>query len=342
LTSALFLDPDAGAMDARLRGRLTGWETFGLGMALGVLGLCLWLDHSFGYIPFDYNVYIKTAHGDLLQYYYADWILPLFWLFAKLPALVGFSMWSIVNILCLLAAGRIFGGRTALALLTFQFFYSLFLGQINGLLAGGLALVWWAVAHKKWGLAGLGFWLAATKFQIGLPFGLLLWLAADTTWRNRMRVLILPCLLSLASLLAFPDWPVHLLERIHAYAPYDWGSISLWPSLGAGALLFLLPPLFLRLERPRRLRALAAAIPLALPYFQSTDLLVMFVMPIGWLPLVLGNLGFLFFAYGFRVLRLLWIVPLVIYLGALVPASFWKWLRAKMTWNRRNENNRGG
>jgi hypothetical protein len=319
-------------MDARLRRRPTRWEAFALALAFGTLGLFLWLDHSLHYIPFDYNIYIETAHGNLLQFYYPDWILPLFWLLAKLPPLVGFGFWSTVNILCLFFAGRVFGGRAALTLLTFQFFYSLFLGQINGLMAGGLALGWWAMAHKKWTLAGFGFWLAATKLQIGLPFGLLLWLAADADWRGRLRVLVLPCLLTLASFVFYPDWPFHLVERIQAYAPYDWGSISLWRYFGPGALLFLLPPLLLPLAKGRRLLALAAAIPLALPYFQSADLLILYIFPIGWVPLVLGNLGFLFFVYQFAVLRLLWIVPLVVYISLLFP-SVQDWIgrrRARM------------
>lgn len=306
-------------MDARLRKRPSRWEAFALAFAFGTLGLFLWLDRSLGYIPFDYHVYIKTAHGDLLQFYYPDWILPLFWLWAKLPPLVGFGLWSALNIFCLFCAARVFGGRAALLLLTFQFFYSLFLGQINGLLAGGLALGWWGMAHRRWHLAGFGFWLACTKFQIGLPFGFLLWLAAEADWRGRIRVLVLPAILTLASFVLFPDWPFHLVERIRAYAPYDWGSISLWRVLGPAALLFLLPPLLLKMERPRRFLALAAAVPLALPYFQSADLLALYVLPVGWLPLLLGNLGFLFFACGFSILRLLWIVPLVIYLAALLP-----------------------
>ncbi len=305
-------------MDARLQRRPTRWEFFALALAFGVLGLMLWLDNSLDYLPFDYSVYIKTAHGDMLQYYYPDWILPLFWVWAKFPPLIGYALWSAVNLTSIFLAARIFGGRAALALLNFQFFYSLFLGQINGLLIGGLALGWWAMAHKRWALAGFGFWLAATKFQIGLPFGLLLWLAADVDWRSRLRVLLLPALLTLISFVLYPDWPYHLIERIHAYAPYDWGSISLWRFLGPAALLFLLPPLVLRLDKKQRFLALAAAIPLALPYYQSADLLVLYALPVGWLPLLLGNLGFLFFIYQFAVLRLLWIVPLAIYLPVML------------------------
>ncbi len=108
LTAPGFPVPDAAAMDARLRGRSTRWEFFALALAFGSLGLFLWLDNSLRYIPFDYYVYIETARGNLRQFYYPDWILPLFWLLAQLPPLVGFGLWSALNIFCLFFAARLF------------------------------------------------------------------------------------------------------------------------------------------------------------------------------------------------------------------------------------------
>ena len=307
-------------MDARLRARPSRGELLILAFLGAALAIFIWLDTHVGFIPFDYSIYINTSHGDLLQYYYADWLLPLFWLWSKLPLFVGYVLWSILNVLCIFLAARVFGGRASLALLTFQLFYGLFLGQITGLLVGGLALGWWGLAHRRWYLAGFGFWLASTKFQIGLPFGLLMWLFAEISWRDRLRVLILPAILSLASLVVFPNWPAHLFERIQDYAPYDWASIGLWAWIGPYALLFFLPLFVLPMEKSRRFLALAAAIPLVLPYFQQADLLVLYVLPVGWLPVMLGNLGFLFFRYDFAVLRLLWVIPLVIYLACVLPA----------------------
>jgi hypothetical protein len=307
-------------MDARLRARPSRGEWFALVFSLGVLSIFLWLDGQVHYLPFDYGIYIKTAEGNLVQYYYADWILPLFQLWSRLPGLWGYAAWAILNLFCIQFATRVFGGRGSLALLTFQAFYALFLGQITGLMVAGLALGWWGLAHKRWNLAGFGFWLASTKFQIGLPLGLLFVLTAEISWRDRLRVLILPAVLSLASLIVFPGWPVHLLERIRAFAPWDWASIGLWAWIGPIALLFFVPPLALPMRRQERFLALAAAIPLTLPYFQQADLLVLYVLPVGWLPVMLGNLGFLFFRYHFTVLRLLWVIPLIIYLAAILPA----------------------
>lgn len=312
----------AGEMDARLRARPSRGEFFALALALAMTGVFLWAHKRLQIEPFDYWVYMQTAPGNLLQYYYADWMLPLFYLWAKLPPDWGYLLWTAAGILALFFAARLFGGNAALALVSFQMFYALFLGQINALLIGALALGWWGIAHRRWNVAGLGFFVAGAKFQLGLSLGFLLWLFAEIGWRERLRMLIVPTALASLSLLLSPGWPLALLERIEAYPPYDWGSISLWHGFGPAALLLALPPLLLPLDRARRFLALAAACPLMLPYFQQTDLLALFVLPVGWLPVLLGNLGYLFFQFQFEALRWLWVAPLTVYLAILLPAAW--------------------
>ena len=63
---------------------------------------------------------------------------------------------------------------------------------------------------------------------------------------------------------------------------------------------------------------LVATSMLALPYFQQADLMVLFVLPCGWLPL-LGNLGYLMAARGWEVLPWLCIIPLMEYCKCLIP-----------------------
>jgi hypothetical protein len=329
-----FLNPNldslfrgAEAMDARLRARLSARELFALAFAFSSIGVWIWIYRSVDCLPFDYNVYMLTAGGDLRQYYYADWLLPLFRAWALLPYWWGYAIWGGWSVLSLFFAARVFGGRTALTFLTFQSFYVLCLGQMVGWIIGALALAWWALAHRRWHLAGLAFFFAGAKFQIGLPLGLLLWLAAEIRWRDRLRVLIVPAALALLSLAVSPAWPADLLARTRAIPPYDWGSISLWHWIGAAALLLWLPPLALPLQPGRRFLALAAAVPLALPYFQQADLLALYVLPVGWLPVLLGNFGLLFFQFQFKVLVFLWIVPLSVYLSVILPA-FHSWLRS--------------
>ncbi|MDK1081421.1 MAG: glycosyltransferase family 87 protein [Anaerolineae bacterium] len=308
----------AAEIDSRLRSRPSRWEFFALAFAFCSAGIFLWTHKQLQFKPLDYNVYIKTVNGDLLQFYYADWILPVFWLWAKLSYWWGYALWAAVNILCIFFAARVFGGTAALTLLTFQMFYALYYGQIIGVLIGGLALGWWGMTHRHWYLAGLGFFIASTKFQIGIPFGLLLWITANASWRERLRVLLLPFILTILSLAIRPNWPLDLLRRIQDYPPNDSGSISLWQWIGPAALMLYVLPLLISLGREKRFLALAAASPLALPYFQSSDLLMLYVLPVGWLPVLMGNLGFLFFKYQFQALRWLWVVPMTLYLVILI------------------------
>jgi len=311
----------AAEIDARLRARLSLAEFFALAFSVAAVIIFVWVHALTGFLPYDYNIYIETARGNLTQYYYTDWLLPLFWAWAKLPYTLGYILWALLNIACIFFATRVFGGHTALTLLTFQAFCSLFLGQVTGFIIGCLALGWWGSVHHRWLLAGLGFWLAASKFQVGLSFGLLLWLITPITWQQRLRVLILPASLSILSLAFSPGWLPDLLARIREFPPYDWASISLWHWIGPLAILLWLPPLLLPLTRQKRFLALAAVISLTLPYYQQADLLALFMLPVGWLPVMLGNLGFLFFEYQFEALKFLWIAPLTVYLAVLLPAA---------------------
>jgi hypothetical protein len=320
MISALFPDGDAGMMDARLRRWLTWWEFLALVLAFGFLGLFLWRYPETGH---DYRIYIGAVHDDE-GFYYAEWIKPVFWLLDKLPEQVGYALWSVVAILCLFFAARVFGGSAPLALLCLEFLGSMSFGQIDSFVMGALALGWWGMAHKKYSAAGFGFWLAATKFQIGLSFGVLFWLAAETDWPGRIRVLVLPCLLTMASLVLYPGWPFHLIERIQADPPIDWLSISLWRFIGPAALLFSLPPIILPLEKRHRFLALAAAATFAVPYFTLGGLVALFVLPVGWLPIMLGNLGILLAIFQFLGLPVFsflspFLSPLVIYLHCFSP-----------------------
>jgi hypothetical protein len=306
-------------IDHRLRARLSPWELLALVLALCMGGIFAWVHVQSGGLPYDYDAYISAGQGNLLQHYYMDWILPLYWLFARLPMPWGYLLWIILGILCVFFAARVFGGNSVLAVLSYQMFYVMFLGQITGILIGGLAFAWWSMAHKRWYVAGLGFLIALTKLQIGV-LGLFLWLLADISWQQRLRSLLVPIVAGLALFVFNPSWPLDTIARLQSFSPIDWASISLWQWLGPVALLLWLPPLLLPLGRKSRFLALMAACPLALPYFQQADLLALFVLPIGWLPILLGNLGYLFVLFRYRVLALLWIVPLVTYAAIVLPA----------------------
>lgn len=305
---------DRDSIDYRLNRRISVLEWLATAMLVAAAFLLAILRPW----PYDFLNYLNIASGNFNHYYYAYWFVPIFQLLARMPLQASYFLWSILNIVALLYAGRVFGGRTILLLAAFQTFYVLVFGQITGIIIGALALALWGLVHEKPWIAGFGIVIACTKYQIGFPAALAIWALYGGSASNRMRALILPVLIGGLSLVAYPLWPLSVLETVRNFPPNDWGSITLWRWLGPLASVFWLPPLLLPLPRDRRLLALLAAIPLAVPYFQQTDLLILFVLPVGWLPL-LGVIGVLYKPVGWWMMPALAIIPLIVYGLALGP-----------------------
>ena len=328
------LTTDAQAIERRLRARISPWELFALATAFGLLAGFVWAHAVLNILPNDFHFYLRAAGGDFRGYYYAYWMLPAFSLLAQVPPLAAYAAWATINILCVFFATRIFGGRVLPALLSFQMLYMVFVGQIMGIIIGGLALLWWGLHRRSWALAGLGLAVACTKFHIGIVVGAILLLTVDISWRDRLRVLIVPAIVLAVSLVVYPLWPLDLLSTMRTDPANDWGSITLWRWIGPYALLLWIPPLLLPLSRPQRMVALTATLAFAIPYFQQTDLIALFALPIGWAYPLLGNLGYLFFAVYWEGLQLLVIVPLLVYASIIVPASY-RWLNS-LRWHAAN------
>jgi hypothetical protein len=313
-------------INARLRARITPVEVFALllafGMALGFASLDA--THEIGAFP-DYQTFLKTADGVFASpsggYFYAHSFRPVFSLLDLLPFYVGSVVWSGLNILGIWFAARVFNGNRVLALLNYQMLYVLYYGNIVGVIVGSLALMWWALhssSRIKWELAGLFWAIAATKFQLGIPIGLALFLLVDATAFQRLRVVIVPLVVMLLSLIVYPDWVRALFQTMQTLPPNTQGNLSLWQYFGAITLLLWLPTLLPGLTQGRRLVLVACATALALPYFQQTDLLILFVLPVGAIPALLGNLGFPLFALAqWAGLKWLVLIPLGLYLTAL-------------------------
>jgi hypothetical protein len=311
---------DKEVIHCRLVARVSAGELFGILFGISLAAVFAWQHHTLGYYhPYDYLTYLQVAEGDLSVHYYAYWSVPIFQLLGWLPYIPGFIIWNTLNLLGVFFAGRVFGGKTWIILLTYQMLYVVFYGQIVGILIGGLALCWWGLANRRWHWAGLGLLIACTKYQLGLSLGLFLLLTAEISWRDRLRVLILPTAVTLITLVFYPKWPLTSLNTILNNPPNADGSISLWRWFGPVVLLLWLPPLLLPLTPQKRLIALATTTALAMPYFQQTDLLALFIFPVGWLT-VAGNLGFLYLSSLHVIaLQLLVMVPLFLYLALIGP-----------------------
>lgn len=306
---------DAGEMDARLRKKLSLGEFFGLLFAFFLVGIFIWLMQTGDSYPADLKIYLTGPSSPM--FYYGYWIIPLFDLLNLLPFPVAYAIWSAINILGVLFAGRVFGGRPFLALFSYNLLSTLYYGQISGFLTGALALLWWGIAHRKWGLAGLGFLLALTKYQVGLVLGLLLIWYGLRSWREFLKLAILPAAVGLTSLVIYPGWPFDILEKISKF-PYTHLGITFWNHIGAWSLLFWLPAIALPLTKPQRFLAFFSLSTFAVPYFLQFDLLTLFSFPIGWIPL-LGWLGILFPVWDMIPIYLMVIAPFLCYGIAIWP-----------------------
>lgn len=308
-------DMDAAAMEGRLRARLSLSELFAITMALAMSCVFLWLYHSGQNVFYDFRNYLDAGRGIFKEYYYAYWLLPFFTLLTHLPFDLAAIIWDLMGIACLWTACRVFNSRLTPILIGYQALYILFYGQITFVLVGGLALAWWSMAHQKLDLAGLGFTIAATKYQVGIIFALLLWLVAPISWRNRLRILILPVIIVLATMVLYPTWVQNTIATFLVSPPNDFASISLWRWIGPWALLLFVPPLFVPSPK-KHLLLFAVAATLALPYFQQADLICLFLFVPYWIALM-GNLGFLYIWFSWPALQMLAVVPLAAYIWFL-------------------------
>jgi hypothetical protein len=310
---------DPATIDRRLRARITPLELAATAFVVGMLGVFVYIQSKGSYPPYDYNNYIRAVHGDTSFYYYGYWFLPVFSFLSRLPGSSGYLLWGLANVAAMFFACRVFGGRVAFALATYQMIYIVFYGQITGVVVGGAALCWWGITHRRLNLAGLGLLIAGTKFQTGLTLSLFLWLFNDLTWRERARILLLPLIVVAVSLVVYPGWPLTTLYTLQTNPPNNDGSMTLWRFIGPLSLILWLPPILLPMSRSSRIIALTATSALALPYFQQADLISLFALPVGWTPL-LGNLGYLGPVFGLLALQMLFIIPLLVYLAYMIQA----------------------
>jgi len=298
------------SMDQRLRTRLTRGEFtgFALGMAMSLVFIYR------GSAGDDFRTHIAAFHGDFSNYFYPYYFLPMYGAFGLLPLNVGYCIMNFINLVGIWLGGRIFNGKTAIALLSYQTLFMVFYGQTVGILIGGLAIMAWAMHHKRYWLAGLGLFLASIKYQLAIPFALVLWLSDDGSVKEKLRILAIPALVFAISLIVYPLWPLDLIHRTTTTPlTYARASIVLWRWIGPIALVLWLPVIFVPLDTGHRLVAVTSAAALALPYMQQHDLILLYCLPVGGIGL-LGNFGYLFGIFQYQALQALIIIPILVYI----------------------------
>lgn len=322
-------------IEARLRRQPTRGEIIALVVALGLLVIISLVlpykpDPQDGSgIGFDWRVFQAAATGETpyFDFYYFNpyWLLPLVYVIQLVGDPLGYFIWNLINFGGVLFAGRVFGGKLPPLLLSFQMIWIILTGQITGLMVAGLALMWWAMQRGWWHVAGLGALFAIGKYHWGLPLTLAVWLLNDARWQDRAKVLIVPGVVALLSLVLYPLWVLDVLADVQKAPPEASASISLWQWVPLAPLLLWVPVLAVPMERSRRLILIATTSAIAMPYFQQADLVLIFAMPTAFMAL-LGQAGWVLLALDtdFAVLRWLFVLPVILYVQLLwVP--FWAW-----------------
>lgn len=251
-------------------------------------------------------------HGDLYNFreavetlrhpYYARW---LFALLRLPPEPVAYVALSLVCTAALYFAVRTFGGKHWMLFTSFAFAWTLYYGQIDGLVVGGLALSWWAIQQKRPYLVGVGLILASLKPQLSFMLLLLLWWWSP----HRLKALAIPLAVFALSLVQWGWWVPQWLQALTQTPDlvYLSRNLSLWPELGWWVWLIWLPILTVPMQREGRLLAAAAGTALSTPYFPLPSAVLLLAMPMpGWgylalqIPAVTAGLGWYDFYWAMK------------------------------------------
>ena len=278
----------------------------------------------------DYKVYLETANGNYENFYYGYWLLPLFRLLSFLPFEISYSIWIILSILGVVFATRVFNGNLTFTLLSYQLSFSLFWGQISGIICGALGLFWWSLHKKNWWLAGFSLLILAAKPQSGGVFAFFLLVFSEIKLRNKFRILLIPMAGVALSLIVYPGWIIDVISR--SSNAYSWGNISLYQWIGPWALLLFLPTAIIPMPKQRRFLLLATTCVLTIPYFLQTDLITLFIFPVGFFSILLGYLPAIMpFFIGYEGQHTGVLVPVFIYFYIVTSEliRMWKLIKRK-------------
>ena len=232
--------------------------------------------------------------------YHAHWLL---WPLGHLPFRFAWPIWTAVCLLGWLGICRLTKANPALVLLSFPAFGQAWLGQIDVIICAGLVL---ALLARNPYARGAGIVLAMIKPQFAAIAVLFLLI----TERQRLKVLIVPAAVALASLIVFGiDWPLRWWANASGQLPvHIWrmAAMDVWP---AGLLLIWLPLIFR--DRYQGFTASLLVSTLATPFVSVYSYIVplVFVRPQWWV-VPLSFTWFLAFPFwGGNAMRLAWVVP---------------------------------
>lgn len=266
--------------------------------------------------PVDLQIFLDAGTGrDLNDFFYAPWSLPFFRLLDLLPLTAAFIIANLLSWAGFLLALNVFKGDKVLFFISYPFLMLTYYGQVDGIYAFGLVLMFLSLRRGNDLLASAGWMIAVVKFYVGIPLGAGLWLYFARDNRSRARIVAMMAAWWLLSLVLWPGWIGDLVTRARATPPNVDFSIDLWRYFGPAVLLLWVPVL---LSKRRDYVWWVAAWALTVPYIYVWTLTFLIMMPVGlvgW-----GVMANYFLApvvgTGFILSTFLQIIPLVVYLRA--------------------------
>jgi len=229
----------------------------------------------------DLQIMFDAANGDLSRYYYTPWGLHFYAVLDLLPYNVGFIIVNLINVGGLYYSAKTFHGNTVALLTSYALLFSLFYGQIDGMWAGALVLMYVGIKRENTGLAVFGWLIALVKYYIGFPLGIgLLWCFAGR--KQTTHIVGATGIMLLISFVIYGPYPIEILDRAAQTPLLDSFAIDLWQYTGPLILLLWLPVL---LTKKRDYRLFVATWALTTPYLQVhglTHLLVVLSGPVAW------------------------------------------------------------
>jgi hypothetical protein len=157
-TRAEFKHPNHGIYKKqRVFRRLSLWETFAVAFTilLPIFSAAVFPD----LFPDDFDAFSQAANGVSLEgFYYPHWalfILQPLTLFKN--GLLAYYVWNTLNVLGMLYAVRVFGGKTAIVLLCNPMIFNVYFGGAVGIIAAGSAFYAYYLERRPI-LAGARHW----------------------------------------------------------------------------------------------------------------------------------------------------------------------------------------
>lgn len=267
-----------------------------------------------------YIFYYPFAQGCLdcaFVPYYTYWLL---WPLGMLPAVLAWPLVTIAAVLVMLLVLRHTKVNPMLVYLSFPFLAQMWLGQIDFIEIGGLAI---ALLAANPYLRGLGIVLALTKPQVaGLA---VLFLLTKEKWKDIPKALAVPMAVLVISMVVYgPLWPLEWFSNAEGKIPLDvyrYASDMIWP---LGLALVWTPLLFK--DRRTRFEAALLVTSIASPLYGVYYYTAFLAFRSYWWTTLLSYAWALLYPWmGASAMKFAWVLPV----GMLVHMGVEEWGRRR-------------